>query len=435
MLFEKRGEKKTKTGKMRVIEIVMNFKHLRTVKDLSKFITATEKVIIKAVTIEQKYEVINEVIGKFKYLSLSKKDKGIVLKALKVLTGYKRSQLQHVIEQAILGKLERQAYKRVNTYNKYTGHDIRLLEETDELHFRLSAAATHEIVRREYEVFHKKDYENISHISQSHINNLRKSSIYRAQYLHHTQARQVAIGETTKPVTNELPGSIRVDTVHQNDIYIINSVDEVTQWEVVAAVPQISERYLAPVLEIMLAQYPFIIFNFHSDRGSEFINKTVAHLLNKLLIHQTKSRSKHCNDQALVEGKNGAIIRKNFGYTHMNQGIVDQLNGFLTTWFNPYLNYHRPCGYVTETVTDHKGRERKIYGEYAMPYEKLKQIVNEKPDKVILKPDMTFEKMDTFAYEKSDNDFAQDMRNRQYKLFDINNFLNSHQSLESHHQI
>ena len=32
--------------------------------------------------------------------------------------------------------------------------DIELLEKTDELHYRLSSSATHEIMRREYEIFH-----------------------------------------------------------------------------------------------------------------------------------------------------------------------------------------------------------------------------------------------------------------------------------------
>ena len=54
------------------------------------------------------------------------------------------------------------------------------------------------------------------------------------------------------------PGFLRIDTVHQGDqegrkgLYHINAVDEVTQWEIVAATPQISELWLLPVLEAML---------------------------------------------------------------------------------------------------------------------------------------------------------------------------------------
>ena len=63
--------------------------------------------------------------------------------------------------------------------------------------------------------------------------------------------------------------------------------------------------------------FPFRILGFHSDNGSEFINHTVARLLNKLLIEQTKSRPRHCNDNGLAESKNGAVIRKHMGYAHI----------------------------------------------------------------------------------------------------------------------
>jgi transposase InsO family protein len=90
-------------------------------------------------------------------------------------------------------------------------------------------------------------------------------------------------------------------------------VDEVTQWEVVGATAQISEAWLLPVLEAMLKQFPFRIRGFHSDNGSEFINHTVAKLLNKLLVEQTKSRPRHSDDNAMAESKNGAVVRSTWG--------------------------------------------------------------------------------------------------------------------------
>jgi len=291
------------------MNIYMDFKHIQTIDELSSFITGSKKLVIKAVTIEDKYEVIEELSHKFNYFRLGRRDKRAVLTALKMITGYKKSQLHRLIGITRIKKLARKPYIRINAHRTYTGYDIALLEETDELHYRLAAAATHEIMRRECEVFRHTQFKNLSHISLSHINNLRERDAYKAKYLKHTQANQVRIGETRKPEPNGKPGSIRIDTVHQRDVYHINSIDEITQWEIVVCVPQISELYLMPALELLLSQYPFQIFNFHSDRGSEFINHIVAKLLNKLLIHQTKSRSKHVNDNALVESKNGSILR------------------------------------------------------------------------------------------------------------------------------
>jgi hypothetical protein len=53
---------------------------------------------------------------------------------------------------------------------------------------------------------------------------------------------------------------------------------------------------------------------FQRDNGSEFLNRTVAKLLNKLLIEFTKSRAYRTTDNAQVEGKNGAVVRKLIGY-------------------------------------------------------------------------------------------------------------------------
>jgi transposase InsO family protein len=158
-----------------------------------------------------------------------------------------------------------------------------------------------------------------------------------------TKPTQVPIGERRKPDPEGRPGYLRVDTVHQGDlerekgVYPINTVDEITQWEVVGCVEKISEFHLTPLLEDLIEQYPFRILGFHSDNGSEYINKVVAQLLNKLLIGQTKSRARHCNDNALVEGKNGSVIRKTTGRMHIPQKYAAAINEFYKDHLNVYL--------------------------------------------------------------------------------------------------
>ncbi|MGE4344844.1 MAG: hypothetical protein AB7F20_11295 [Geoalkalibacter sp.] len=49
---------------------------------------------------------------------------------------------------------------------------------------------------------------------------------------------------------------------------------------------------------------------FHADNGSEYINRWVTELLEKLHVELTKSRSRHYNDNALVESKNASVVRK-----------------------------------------------------------------------------------------------------------------------------
>ena len=175
------------------------------------------------------------------------------------------------------------------------------------------------------------------------------------------------------------PGFLRVDSVHQGDhnkekgVYYINIVDEVTQWEIVGAVEGISEFFLAPLLEELLEQFPFTLLNFHSDNGSEYINHIVAEILEKLHATQTKSRSRHSNDNGLVEGKNNAIIRKHMGRNYIPKKCAAIINTFLTAYMNVYINFHRPCGFATDTVNG-KGKIVKKYDIYMTPFEKLKSI-------------------------------------------------------------
>ena len=100
----------------------------------------------------------------------------------------------------------------------------------------------------------------------------------------------------------------------------------------------------------MLLQFPFVIRGFHSDNGSEFVNHTVARLLNKLLIRFTKSRPRHTNDNGLAESKNGAVVRKQLGYAYIPQSCAELLNGFNRDFFNPYINFHRPWFFPVSVV-------------------------------------------------------------------------------------
>jgi transposase InsO family protein len=226
------------------------------------------------------------------------------------------------------GRVEVTVYRRRRFTQLYTGVDIELLASVDEAHETLCGPATRRILEREFQVYKQPEYARLATISVAHLYNLRHHQRYRERLLNYTKTRPtaVAIGERRKPQPQGQPGFLRLDTVHQGDqpnggekgVYHINAVDEVTQWEVAGATPRISEAYLEPVLEHMLRQFPFRILGFHSDNGSEFLNKTVARLLEKLRMEQTKSRPRQSGDNGLVETKNGAIIRKHIGYGYID---------------------------------------------------------------------------------------------------------------------
>ena len=268
-------------------------------------------------------------------------------------------------------------------------------------------------MERAYCLFGDARYQRLATISVAHLYNLRSQDGYRRLRLAWTKTRSVvvAIGERRAPSPNNQPGYLRVDSVHQGDqdgikgVYHINIVDCVTQYEGVATCERISEAFLIPVLAALIDSFPFVIKGFHSDNGSEYINRDVAKLLNKLLIEeQTKSRSRHCNDNALAESKNASVIRKQFGYSHIPQRFATLVNAFCRDHLNPYINFHRPCLFA-EIITDNKGRQRKRYPYKLMmtPYEKFKSL---DAAKQYLKPGITFEQLDAQTTAMSDNEAA-----------------------------
>ena len=236
-----------------------------------------------------------------------------------------------------------------------------------------------------------------------------------------TRAVQIRIGERRRPRPEGRPGFLRVDSVHQGDLdgikglYHINLVDEVTQFQFVGSVERISEHFLLPVLAALLDAFPFAILGFHSDNGSEYVNHRIAALLEKLRVEFTKSRSRRTNDNALAESKNGSVVRKHFGYSHIPGRFAEQVNDFAQGVLSPYLNFHRPCFFPTEEI-DAKGRLRKRYRYETMttPYEKLKSL----PEAAqYLKPGVTFDQLDAIAYAISDNDAAQRLNAARAILF------------------
>lgn len=396
--------------------------NLNDIQEVEKFISGIPNNTFGITSSKKEvYEWIKETLNKFAFRTLKKKERGKIREYIQKVTGYSVSQITRLIEKYLLGSLMISSYKRNSFAPRYSPLDIALLCTTDNVHSRLNGYATKKILEREYREFDHMKYANISKISVAQLYRLRGTRIYQSKSLTYTYTQAVKrnIGERRKPTPNGSPGYIRIDTVHQGDmnekkgVYHINSVDEVTQWEIVASVEKITEAYLEPILLLMIEQYPFIIHEFHADNGSEYINYTVCDLLNKLLIKLTKSRSRQSNDNALVESKNGSIIRKHMGYFYIHQKYAPTINDFYVQFFNPYLNYHRPCGFATTTIDD-KGKQKKIYNIYQTPYEALKKIQDVK---TYIKPEVTLRSLEAIANKYSDNEYATIMEQEKQKLF------------------
>lgn len=393
-----------------------------SLEQIQTFLEASEEVEFKAGNKEDLYDWVNQTLRHLHYCKLKRSERGLVRRYVSKMTGRSRAQVTRLLGRYLRGEpVQPKPYRRRRFPQRYTREDIELPAAVDEAHGTISGPATRKILQRARYDFHDARYTRLAELSVAQLYRLRKSRAYRQRLTSYqpTRPTQVAIGERRQPKPNGRPGYLRVDTVHQGDrdgikgVYHIHAVDEVTQWEVVGAAAQIGEAWLIPVLDAMLAQFPFRIQGFHSDNGSEFINHTVAQLLNKLLIEQTKSRPRRSNDNGLVESKNGAVVRKHMGYRHITAPHAEEIEVFYERYLNPYLNFHRPCG-VPEEMANAKGKVKRMYRWYATPWEILRQL----PDLAkYLTAGVTIQDLEQRAKAQTDTAAAAEMQQAKEKLF------------------
>jgi hypothetical protein len=406
--------------------IDMNDAQLVTLEQLRGFLAgAADLGLIPMADSAARYGFIKKVLKRFKYPLQGKAHRGLIRRYLLRMTGYSRPQLTRLIAQYLRSGRLVQRYRATTTSytRKFTPEDIVLLAELDSLHGTLSGPATRALLARAYHRFGQAAYARLATISVAHLYNLRAKPLYQQHRVHFskTQTRPSTIGIRRAPAPEGRPGFIRIDTVHQGDhdgrkgLYHINAVDIITQWQLVATCERISEAYLLPVIGELLAGFPFVVLGFHSDGGSEYVNRDVAALLEKLRVEFTRSRPRHTNDNALVESKNGSVIRKQFGYAHIAQHFAADMNAFCRDFLNPYVNFHRPCYFALDDV-DSNGKIRKRYPHQLImtPFDKLKTL---SPPTMNLRPDITLDNLERQALQMNDNQAAKALTDARSKLF------------------
>ena len=403
----------------------MSLEQLTSIAAIRLFLEGTQAVAFNVVSNKQeRYQWVQKTLVKHRYILLGKADRGIITRYIMKVTGYSLAQTKRLIRQYVnTGTVVVKSARRNGFKRAYTDADIGLLAAMDERHGQPSGPVLKKLCERAYQRFAQGECERLANISVSHLYNLRSSKTYQRQRctLTKTRPKAAAIGQRRKPCPNNQPGYIRIDSVHQGDqdkrkgIYHINAVDEVTQFQIIVTLERINEAFMLPALNSILAAFPFKIRGFHADNGGEYINYTVAELLDKLRIEFTKSRSRRSNDNGLVESKNGSVIRKLYGYLHIPQYYATAFSRLNSDQVCRYVNFHRPC-YFPSTIIDSKGKEKKKYRYEDMmtPYEKFRSLP--KPSQY-LTPGITFKALDVFAREMTDNEAAEQLYSARDHLF------------------
>ena len=259
--------------------MILQTERLRTIEQVKAFVGGSEPVDCKPLDRAFAYDFVRRTLVAFDYHRLGKVERGWIRRYIARMTSFSAAQLTRLVARhaetgAVVDRRARNSGRPFET--RYGPADIRLLADIDEAFGQMSGLATCEILRRAFEVHGDARFERLASISRSHVYNLRGSRTYRAKRTTWTKTKgsNVAIAVRKAPAPNGVPGFLRVDSVHQGDrdgvkgVYIVNLVDEVTQYEYVGVVRGISERFLIPALEALLLLFPFPVLGFHADNAS-----------------------------------------------------------------------------------------------------------------------------------------------------------------------
>jgi hypothetical protein len=145
------------------------------------------------------------------------------------------------------------------------------------------------------------------------------------------------------------PGFLQVDLVAHGGpsaegsfVHSITFTDIATGWTECLAMPFRSSLLVIHAIEKVSALLPFPLLGIDVDNGSEFLNEPMLEYCGGRGLVFTRGRPLHKNDQAWVEQKNGAIVRRLLGYERLEGPEATEAVNRLYAVARHFVNFFQP---------------------------------------------------------------------------------------------
>lgn len=173
------------------------------------------------------------------------------------------------------------------------------------------------------------------------------------------------------------PGQVQADLVTHcgvnpagSFVVTLTVVDVATGWTECRAALTRNKVLVKSALHIIRGQLPFPLTSLHTDNGAEFLNDALLAYCRREEIGFTRGRAYKKNDQAWVEQKNGAVVRRYVGYHRYQDKLAQARLNFLYDWVRLYVNYFQPVRRLIQK--DRRGAKViKRFDTAATPYQRL----------------------------------------------------------------
>ena len=172
------------------------------------------------------------------------------------------------------------------------------------------------------------------------------------------------------------PGFCEVDMVAHGGTSVAGSfiqtltmVDVATGWT--ECLPLVNRNGNLVVEAIKRAQslFPWLLRGVDFDNDSAFMNEVVVPWCRGQKLEVTRSRAYKKNDQAFVEQKNGAVVRRLMGYGRFDGVETARVMGRLYAAARLYVNFFQPSFKLKEKRRE-GAKVIKRYHEPSTPYER-----------------------------------------------------------------
>jgi Integrase core domain len=173
------------------------------------------------------------------------------------------------------------------------------------------------------------------------------------------------------------PGYLEIDFVAHggssmegNFLWSLVATDVCSGWTETVALLAREQSLVVEGLEVLRRQFPVPIVGIDSDNDSAFINDTLVDYCRQQRIEFTRSRAYRKNDQAWIEQKNGAVIRRFVGYERLSGMVAGQVLAQLYQGVRLYVNFFQPS-FQLRSKQREGAKVRKKYDAPATPCARL----------------------------------------------------------------
>jgi len=191
-----------------------------------------------------------------------------------------------------------------------------------------------------------------------------------------TSSKEIPV-RTFADYGDAMPGYLEIDFVSHGGtsmqgvfLWSLVATDICTGWTEAVALVAREQSLVVEGLEVLRRQLPAPIKGIDSDNDSAFINETLQAYCQQRSWEFTRSRPYHKNDQAWIEQKNGAVVRRFVGYQRLSGLAAGQCLARLYQDVRLFVNYFQPSMKL-RSKTREGARVKKSYHKPATPCERL----------------------------------------------------------------